>query len=411
MTRGLGRLLVYLALALSAFGLVVLFSAGQTDTASGASGIWVRQLVFLGISAVIAVVTSRVSFRLLEWAAPWLYGLGLTLLALTLVIGTGSGTAQGTQSWLGFGAARIQPVEFAKLATILMLARWLAARRDPPDSLRRLIPPIAIAVAPALLVLMQPDLGSAMVFGGILFATLFWAGVSLPLLLYLASPVISLLLAWNTVFWSIWMVALFLMLLTWRLFIFEAITVYVANSAMGVMAIVLWNKLDDFQRARILTFLNPESDPLHRGYQAMQSRVAIGSGGLTGAGFTDGPLKRSGFIPEHWTDFIFSVVGEEFGFLGVLLALTLFFGFLVVLVQIARRAADPFASIVVFGIVGLVFTHIFENVGMTISLMPITGIPLPFFSYGGSFLIALGIALGMAYRTALEGRGAGYLES
>ncbi|HRP09202.1 MAG TPA: FtsW/RodA/SpoVE family cell cycle protein, partial [Gemmatimonadales bacterium] len=137
---------------------------------------------------------------------------------------------------------------------------------------------------------------------------------------------------------------------------------------------------------------------------------AMGSGGFVGAGFTDGPQKRSGFIPEHWTDFVFSVVGEEFGFVGVVLALGLFFALLMVLVQIARRAADPYASLVVFGLAGLIFTHVFENVGMTIRLMPITGIPLPFFSYGGSFLIAMGIAMGLAYRAAREGRAAGYVE-
>lgn len=411
MTRRLERPLLLISALLGMFGLVVLFSAGQTDTPSGADNIWVRQLVFLGVATVAAIVTARISFRLFEWATPWLYALGLGLLALTLVIGSGAGTAEGTQSWLGIGGARIQPVEFAKLATILMLARWFAARREPPLTLRGLLAPIAIAGAPALLVLMQPDLGSAMVFGGILFATMFWAGVPVPLLCYLASPIISLLLAWNTVWWSLWMIGLFAALLVWRLFLVESITVYLANSVMGVMAIVVWNRLGDFQRARILTFLNPESDPLHRGYQALMSRNAIGSGGLLGSGFTAGPQKRSGFIPEHWTDFAFSVLGEEFGFLGVVLALGLCFALLMVLTQIARRAADPFASIVVFGVVGLLFTHIFENVGMTIGLMPITGIPLPFFSYGGSFLIAIGIAIGLAYRTAREGRGSGYLDN
>ena len=411
MTRGLERLLLLVTMALAMFGLLVLYSAGQTDTPSGAANIWVRQLVFLSIAFVAAFVTSRISFRLYEWAAPWLYAFGLGLLGITLVLGTGSGTAEGTSSWIGIGGARIQPVEFAKLATILMLARWFAARREPPGSIREMFPPIIIAAVPSLLVLMQPDLGSAMVFGGILFATLFWAGVPLHLLFFLASPVISLFLAWNTVWWSVYMVGLFIALIRWRLFILESITIYLANSAMGVMAIVVWNRMGDFQRARILTFLNPESDPLHRGFQAISSRNAIGSGGLIGAGFGDGPQKRSGFVPEHWTDFVFSVVGEELGFLGVLVALGLFFALLVVLIQIARRAADPFASIVVFGVVGLMFTHIFENIGMTIGLMPITGIPLPFFSYGGSFLIAIGIAVGLAYRTGQEGRASGYLES
>lgn len=411
MKGGLTRALVIITVLLTAFGLTVLYSAGQTEVSSGANGIWIRQLVFIAVATTAAIVTTRISYRILEWAAPWMYALALLALVLTLVIGTGQGTASGTSSWLGIGGARIQPVEFAKIATIVMLARWLAGRKEPPGSLGALIPPIAIAAVPTMLVMLQPDLGSAMVFGGILFASLFWAGTRLPLLLFLASPVISLVLAWNTLLWSVWMVALFLMLLRWRPFLLEGATVYLANSAMGVLAIVLWNRLDDFQRARILTFIDPTADPLHRGYNAAQARISIGSGGLLGAGYGEGPLKRSGFVPEHWTDFIFTVVGEELGFLGVLTVLGLFLSLLVVLTQIARRAADPFASIVVFGVVGLFFTHIFENIGMTISLTPITGIPLPFFSYGGSFLIATGIAIGLAYRTAKEGRAAGYLES
>ena len=410
MIRNLERPLVAIALLLAGFGLLVLYSAGQTDVSTQANDIWQRQLVFLVAASGVALVTARLSFRMLEWAAPWLYGVGIALLGATLVIGTGAGTASGIESWIAVGPVRVQPVELAKLATILMLARWFAGRREPPMSLRAMIPPIAIVALPALLVLRQPDLGSAMVFGGILLATFFWAGVPPSLLLFLVSPVISLLLAWSTVLWSLWMVVLFLLLLAWRPFIIEAITVYLTNSAMGVLAIVVWDRLSDFQKARITSFLNPEADPLGRSYQAIQSKIAIGSGGLLGSGLTEGPQKRSGFIPEHWTDFIFAVVGEELGFLGVTVALGLLFALLVVLVQIARRAADPFASIVVFGLVGLFFTHIFENVGMTVSLTPITGIPLPFFSYGGSFMLATGIAMGLAYRTAREGRASGYVE-
>jgi rod shape determining protein RodA len=411
-TGDLRKLLLLVVVALGLLGTAMLYSAGQTDATSAAEGIWVRQLIWLTLASIAGALAYRTSFRLVEWAAPWLYGLGLLLLAVLLVAGTGAGTASGTKSWLALGGVRLgQPVELAKLATILMLARWFAARREPPATLRGLIPPIMIAAAPALLVLMQPDFGSGMVFVGILFATLFWAGVRPSLLVFLASPVISLLLAWNTVLWSIWMVALFVMLMVWRPFLLESVLIYVANSAAGVLAIVVWNRIGDFQRARILTFINPESDPLNRGYHAIQSKIAIGSGGLFGAGFTDGPQKRSGFIPEHWTDFVFSVVGEELGFVGVVLALGLLFGLLMVMVQVARRAADPYASLVVFGVVGLLFTHIFENVGMTISLMPITGIPLPFFSYGGSFTLAIGMAIGLAMRAAGEGRSAGYVDT
>ncbi|MEO5799094.1 MAG: rod shape-determining protein RodA, partial [Gemmatimonadales bacterium] len=365
-----------------------------------------------GAGTICAAFAYRISFRILEWAAPWAYGFGLGLLALTLVIGKGFGTGAGSKSWLAIGDIRLgQPVEVAKLATILMLARWLAARREPPNTLRGLFAPVMIAFIPALLVLKQPDLGSAIVFAGVLFAMLYWAGVAPSLLVLLASPVVSLMLAWNTALWSAWMVVLFVLLLIWRPFIFEAIGVYIANSAMGVIYIVVWGKMAKYQQERILSFLNPENYRKGPGYQAIQSKVAIGSGGWFGTGFTLGTQKRSGYIPEHWTDFVFAVVGEEFGFVGVVVVLGLLLTLLFILIRIARRASDPYASLCVFGIVGLIFTHIYENIGMSVSLMPITGIPLPFFSFGGSFLIAMFIALGLAFRASEEARASGYLES
>jgi rod shape determining protein RodA len=411
--RGLDRALLIVVTTLALYGALMLYSAEQTDVAMRASGIWTRQLMWLGVGSLAAVFTYRISFRILDWAAPWVYGLGLFLLVLTIVgFGSGGGTGAGTSSWLTIAGKRVgQPVELAKLATILMLARWLSGRREVPTTLRGLAAPIGIALVPALLVLKQPDLGSAMVFAGILFVMLFWAGVAPSLLFLLVSPVISLFLAWNTAIWSVWIVVIFLALLWIRPFIVEAIVIFLANSAMGVMAILVWNKLSEIQQMRILSFLNPEEFRSRYGYHAMQSKIAIGSGGWFGTGFTNGPLKRTGGIPEHWTDFIFAVVGEEFGFLGVMVALGLFLALFLILVRIARRTSDPYASLVVFGLIGLILTHLFENVGMTISLMPITGIPLPFFSYGGSFLLALFLGIGMAFRAAAEARASGYVDS
>jgi rod shape determining protein RodA len=149
-------------------------------------------------------------------------------------------------------------------------------------------------------------------------------------------------------------------------------------------------------------------DPRAAGYHAIQSRVAIGSGGWFGTGYTEGPQKRLAFLPEQHTDFVFPIVGEELGFVGVLLALGLFLGLFLCLLRIARRATDSFSSLVVFGILGLLFTHVYENVGMTINLMPITGIPLPFFSYGGSFFVICCLCLGLVFRVAYDSRQSGY---
>lgn len=408
---GIDRPLLLAVLALTAFGVLMVYSAGQTDVPTLARNAWQKQLAWAGIAMVAGALVFRVNFRLLEWAAPFVYVSGLVLLLLLLFIGTGSGTAAATKSWLTIAGYRLgQPVELAKLGTILMLARLLSSSREAPRTLRGLIRPCLIVGVPILLVMAQPDLGSAIVFGGILFAMLFWAGVSPRLLLLLGSPLISLLLAGSTGWWGAWMLLLFLLLVLWRAYVAEGVFIYLVNSAMGVLAILLWDRLKDYQKQRLITFLNPYADPIHSGYQAIQSKVAVGSGGLFGNGFLNGPQKRLAFLPEQYTDFIFAVVGEELGFAGVVVALGLFLFLFMVILRIARRATDPFASLVVFGVLGVLFTHLFENIGMTINLMPITGIPLPFFSYGGSFLLAMGIGFGLVFRVAWDSRLAGYAE-
>jgi len=411
--RNLGpdRPLIVVTFLLAAFGLATLYSAGQTDVATQAGDVWIRQLVWMAIGIVAAAVVFRMSFRLLEWLAPAAYAFAILLLLIVLAVGTGVGTAAGTKSWLSIGGHQIgQPAELAKLAVILMLARYLSGLREAPRNLRELVPPCLIAGVPFLLVLKQPDLGSAIVFIGILFLMLFWAGVKPSLLFMLASPGLSLLLAFNTWTWGVWMIVLAVLLVIWRPYVAEGILLYLANSVMGALAMPLWQRLAPYQQNRLLTFLNPEIDPRAAGYHAIQSRVAIGSGGWFGNGFTQGPQKRLAFLPAQHTDFIFSVVGEELGFVGVLVALSLFLALFLVMLRIARRATEPFASLVVFGILALFFTHVFENVGMTVNLMPITGIPLPFFSYGGSFFLICCVAIGLVLRAAWDARLSGYAE-
>lgn len=409
--RDADRPLIGVVLALAAFGLATLYSAGQTDVPGLVQTIWQRQLVWLGIGLILLITTARFSPRMLEWVTPYVYGVSVFLLLLTLLIGTGAGTAASSKSWLAIGGMRVgQPAELAKLAVILMLARWLAERREPPATLRELIPPCIIAGIPFLLVVRQPDLGSAIVFVAILFAVLFWAGTKPSLLLLLASPAIGLVLAFSTVAWGVWTILLFVLLLVWRPYVWEGLVVMLANVAMGVIALPFWRSLAPYQQNRLLAFLNPEVDPRATGWHIIQSKVAIGSGGLFGKGFGEGTQKRLAFLPAQHTDFIFPVVGEELGFLGVLVALGLFAALILILLRIARRATDPFSSLCVFGIAGMLFTHIVENIGMTVNLMPVTGIPLPFFSYGGSFLLTCSLAVGIALRVAYESRQSGYAE-
>jgi rod shape determining protein RodA len=408
---GVDRPLLAFSLALTLFGLIVLYSAGQTDVPTAAAHAWQRQVVWSVVGMGLAAVVFRFSPRLLEWIAPLAYGASILLLLITLVIGKGVGTAVSSKSWIVVAGHPIgQPAELAKLAVVLMLARYLSGRREAPQSLRELIAPCLIAGVPFLLVVKQPDLGSALVFIGILFAMLFWANVRWTWLFLLASPVASLLLAFSTTSWAIWMIVLAILLLVWRPYVYEGIAIYLVNSIMGAIALPIWHKLAPYQQNRLLTFLNPEADPQKAGYHAIQSKVAIGAGGWFGNGYLHGAQKRLAFLPEQHTDFVFSVLGEELGFFGVMLAMILFFGLLLVLLRIARRSTEPFGSLLVFGILGLLFTHVFENMGMTVNVMPITGIPLPFFSYGGSFLLAMWICVGLALRVAWDSRLSGYAD-
>lgn len=387
----------------------MIYSAGQTDVPTFVEDIWKRQLVMLGVGLAAAVLLFRTSPRLLEWTTPSIYAIAMLLLGLTLLVGTGAGTAAGTRSWLAVAGMRIgQPAELAKIATILMLARHLGSKREAPRGATELFPAALMVGIPFVLIGLQPDLGSAIVFLGVLFSTLFWVGVSGWWLLLLASPLVSLLLAFSTVSWGAWIVVLTLVLLWVRPYVFEGLFIWLANVTMGVIALDLWRNLAPYQQNRLLSFLNPEVDPRATGWHIIQSKVAIGSGGLLGKGLFEGTQKRLQFLPAQHTDFAFSVLGEELGFVGVLVAMILFVVLLLTLVRIAREATDTFSSVVVFGFTGMLLTHIVVNVGMTVGLMPITGIPLPFFSYGGSFLVVTCVGIALALRCAYDSRRSGY---
>jgi len=398
-------LLLALVLALSIFGVAMVYSAGQLDVADPrVMGLWRIQLVWLVLAVGAFFVTIHIQLKWLEWLAIPAYICGILLLAATLVIGTGYGTAASQSSWIQVGPLRFQPAQFANLATVLMLARVMGSWREQPRSIWMLWQPIAIVMLPMALVLLQPDLGTALVFGALLVAAMYWAGTPIGMLVMLLSPLIGLFLAWQAWLFSVYMVALIAFLYIYRTYLWESTVVIAANLAAGTIAIPLWNSLKPYQQARLLVFLDPSVDPRGAGWHVIQSRVAIGSGGLFGKGFTLGTQKRLAFLPEQHTDFIYSVVGEEFGFLGTFGVLALFGLILWRLVRTAEKVPDPFAGIVVFGIFGAWFAHVMVNIGMTIGVMPVTGIPLPFLSYGGSFLLASFVALGITQRIAAENR-------
>jgi rod shape determining protein RodA len=396
-------LLLLAVLALTVFGVAMVYSAGQLDAPTSiVEGLWRAQLLWAGISLIALFVVMRLPVRWIEWLALPLYVLSIGALLATLVIGTGLGTAASTKSWLRVGPMMVQPAQFANVATVLMLGRVMGAWRAPPEELLQLWKPIALTTVPMLLVLAQPDLGTALVFGGVLLAALYWAGTPPALLVLLLSPLLALFLAFLGWMWHVYMLLLILFLYFYRLPIREKVLVLVANFAAGTVATKMWESLAPYQQNRFIVFLDPMIDPRGAGYQVIQSKIAIGSGGWLGKGFTLGTQKRLNFLPEQHTDFIYSVIGEELGFVGAVGVLALFTIVLLRLLKLAERVTDPFAGIVVFGIFGAWLTHILVNVGMTVGVMPITGIPLPFLSYGGSFLLASFMALGVAQRMAVE---------
>ncbi len=405
--QGIDYPLLLIALLLTVFGISMVFSAGQTDVPSKAIAfLWRRQVGWFAVALLASWTMMRGSVRLIEWSAWPLYLFSCTLLVLVLFVGSGAGTAASVKGWLSIGGVRIgQPAELAKLATTLMLARVLAAQRETPRSLLELWRPLVVVGIPWLLVMAQPDLGTGIVFIAICFAMLFWSGVPWPLLLMLASPGISLILAFNTGVWGAWFLILVALVIWARTYLREGVALLLTNVAMGVVAPLLWDKMKPYQQRRLLVFLDPSADTKASGYQIMQSKVAIGSGGLFGKGFTLGSQKRLQFLPERHTDFIFSVVGEELGFIGVSVALALFLALFLRSTRVATRASDAFPSLVAFGLVAAWFVHVIVNIGMTLNLMPVTGIPLPFFSYGGSFLVVSWIAVALLLRISSEGRG------
>ncbi len=398
--------LVVLATLLTVFGIAMVYSAGQTDAPTQVAHLYQQQIVWFCLGLTAAYVVSRASVRFLDWLTTPAYALSCVLLFLLLFVGAGAGTAASTKSWLAIGGVRLgQPSELAKIAVVLMLAKILASRREAPKSLLDLWQPGLAVFVPWVLIMRQPDLGTGIVFIGIFFAMLFWAGASWQLLVLVASPVVSLVLAFSTGLWGAWFLVLIALVLWYKPYLVEGVVVVLANVVTGVVAPILWDKLNPYQQKRLLVFLDPSADPRASGYHVIQSQVAIGSGGWFGKGYTLGTQKRLAFLPAQHTDFIFPVVGEELGFLGVTVAIALFLFLLLRSVRIAARSPDPFPSLVAFGLASAWFVHILVNIGMTLNLMPITGIPLPFFSYGGSFMLACWLSVGILLRISGEGRG------
>jgi rod shape determining protein RodA len=387
------------AFALVGIGIVMIYSATHGDAGTGFPLAAKKQLLWAGVGLVGLILMVFVSQDTLEALAPVFYGLAVALLVAVLFVGVGKA---GERRWFDFGVMRFQPSELAKYAVILALARYLARRKTKLDRPIHMLIPLGIVLVPTALVLREPDLGTSVVFLLILPPMLFWAGIRPSYLLLLIAPALSMVLAFN---WGAW--AAFLGLLAWflyasRMFVWDKLIVFFTSVVAGRMGPFLWARLEDYQRHRILAFLNPEKYRFSTGYQLIQSKIAIGSGSALGKGFLQGTQKNFAFLPEQHTDFIFSVVGEEFGLLGCVVVLTLYLYIVVKMLRLAAHVRNRFAGLVIVGIASTLFLQSAVNIGVTLGLSPVTGMPLPLLSYGGSSLLvtlmSVGIVLGMGVR-------------
>ncbi|MCM2272111.1 MAG: rod shape-determining protein RodA [candidate division Zixibacteria bacterium] len=379
-------------LALSLIGIMTIYSSQHNSSDAYRQTFFLRQMVWLLIAFGSFLAVLHLPQRFFDGGAYVMYVVAVILLVAVLMVGH---TRLGATRWFDFGPISFAPADLGKLAILLTLSRFFAYTRLPVTSKRRLALSAVLVIVPMMLVLKQPDLGTSLIFPVILIALWFWSGLSPWYLLLILSPFVSMIAAYYWLSWAIYLVGLMIFLAVLRPGIVLAIFIMLLNLGFGMVTPFIWEKLEGYQQNRILTFLNPGHDPRGAGYQIIQSKIAIGSGGVLGKGYLQGSQARLDFLPERHTDFIFSVLGEEFGFVGGMVVIGLFtFAFFRCL-RIAVRCRSRFASYVVIGATAVIFFQFVVNIGMVIGFMPVTGLPLPFVSYGGTALLVSWVFVGM----------------
>ena len=376
--------LVGTALILSVIGIILIYSATHFNPHPGEREYYLKQMVWLFFSILFGFILFFIPIRLHEAFVSVYYVLGLALLLAVLAIGSAK---MGAARWFALGPFNFQPSELAKVATLMALSRYLSYTKRSFYNLRFLAAVFFLALLPALLIIRQPDLGTSLVFVALLISLLFWKGLSFWQIILFVSPFLSLIFAFHWISFAIFFLTLIGILYYLRPnFLFTTI-VLLLNLGFGIITPLAWNHLHDYQKMRIIIFLDPGKDPQGAGYQIIQSKIAVGSGGILGKGFLKGTQTKLAFLPEQHTDFIFSVLGEEFGFWGSLVLLLLFAFLFFRGIVIARKCRNSFASFVAVGLTSVFAFQMLINIGMVIGLLPVTGLPLPFVSYGGSSLL------------------------
>lgn len=370
------------AALLSIIGVVLIYAATYYSPNPAEHGLHTKQFLWLIMGLVVCAIVYFIPLKVHE-AFSFVYYFG-SIFILMALLATSNEVAS---RWFRLGAFSFQPSEITKLTVALALSRYLAFRKLRYTSFSWVFLLLLIVAVPAGLVLIQPDLGSSLVFFALFFGLLLWSGLPLNRVLLVITPVISMVAAIHWVSWAIFFFLLLLLISLSRLSLLQGVFFFIVNLLFGMITPLIWNKLHGYQKMRIIIFLDPGQDPKGAGYQIIQSKIAIGAGGIFGQGFLKGSQTKLNFLPEQHTDFIFSVLSEQFGFIGDFIILALFGWLFYKGFSLAFKARNQFYSYAACGMMTIMVFQVLLNIGMTIGLMPVTGLPLPFLSYGGSALI------------------------
>lgn len=379
------------AFLLIVIGLTAIYSS--TFNHPTMSGNFNRQLLFSIAAIIIFFITYSLptnSFRTITIPT---YLLSLLLLVVVMVIGR---KVSGARSWLDLGPFGFQPSEFGKIGTVLAMSAYLSRKNTDIDSFKDILLSLGIGFIPVMLILLEPDMGTAIVFLGTILILIFWKGISLFGLFIVLSPgFVAIAAIFGFYYFLASLILVLIVLMLFRKDIFFSGSIFALNLAAGFFTDYLYNALSPHQQKRIQSFIDPNTDPLGAGYNTIQAKVAIGSGGLFGKGFLQGNQTQLQYIPEQWTDFIYCVIGEEFGFIGSIIVLILFLYLFLRILKIASTTKDEFLSLTIIGILSVYIIHYLINIGMVVGILPVIGIPLPFVSYGGSSLLVNMFMLGI----------------
>lgn len=391
--------LIIIIFGILIIGLTSLYSVAEIK-ADDASNAFLRQLIFLIPALILMMLFSIVPKKIVHEYVYILY----ILITLSVVIPFFGSKVADTYRWINIGLPfSLQPSEISKLVIVLTLARYLSDRSIQLDHFTSNFIPFMIAFIPAIIVLNQPDLGTALVMMSPVIPMLYWVGARPFHLFLVIAPVLSILTAFDVMVFTIWSIIMALIIFLSKPQLWNGISIFFSNIFLGLVFPLFWNSfLRPYHRNRILTAINPELDPLGSGYQVIQSKTALGSGGFFGKGWGAGTQTQLKFLPVQESDFIVSVIGEELGFISILIMLLLFMYLVLRILNLAFNATDRFSGLVLVGIATIFLAHIFVNCSMASGMIPVKGLPLPFVSYGGSFLISSFIMIGIIINFSKE---------